>query len=134
MADLHLASPDDARQQYDADLEQRVTDAEQQRRIARRELHALERSLAAILSSPSVSAAQRAEFVGLLSSTRRRRIDPDLAGVVALSSAEDTLVQVHRGLSRGAKAVLSGVATALAERDQLRQAVERLRRKGKRRT
>jgi hypothetical protein len=133
MPDLHLASADDAALRAEREAHQRVQDAQQRQRLARRELRGLERGLAAILSSPSVTAAQRAEFIGLLAGSRRQQIDPGLtSGLIALSHTEERLVQIHRELSRGAKAVLSGVATALAERDQLRQENETLRRKGKR--
>lgn len=132
MPNLHLASPDDAALRAERDARQRVQDAQQRQRLARRELRALERGLAAILSSPSVTAAQRAEFIGLLAGSRRRAIDPDLAsGLAALSHAEEMLVQVHRGLSQGAKRVLSGVAAVFAERDALRQQVERRPPRGK---
>jgi len=131
MTGLHLASSDDAALRAEREARQRVQDAQQRQRLARRELRALERGLAAILSSPTVTAAQRAEFIGLLTGSRRRSIDPGLAsGLAALSHTEERLVQIHRELSRGAKAVLSGVATAGAEREALREENERLRQKG----
>jgi hypothetical protein len=125
MTDLHLAFP--AEDQDDADR-QRVRDAQQQERIARRELRALKRGLAAILWSASVTPAQRAEFIGLLSSPRQQQIDPALVPT-AMSTAEERLVRIHRGLTKGEKALLSGVATLLAERDAFRRENEALRKK-----
>lgn len=124
MADLHLASSDNVVSSREE------LDTEQQLRAARRELRALERSLAAILASASVSTAQRAEFVGLLTYGGRRR-RPDAAVLPVLSVAEQRLVETHRALDQSSKALLSHVASILAERDGLRQENEALRRKGK---